>query len=134
MIALAIASIALASAMSVAALWLMSVAFRTGEARRLSDLAAAEMGADLRVALATAETADRLRRAETIRADTLEEELANDDHTHLDTPVPGARVRVLAGWHRASTEASGAATVGNDPGPVSVPAATDRAAGGARPD
>lgn len=72
----------------------------------------------------TADTEGRMRRSETARADALAKELADDDQRKADGPAdPDARGRVLSAWGVASRLAT--AEGGDEPGPVSDPAATE---------
>jgi hypothetical protein len=94
------------------------------DARRVAEVAAAEVRGELAIAEAALETTERLRLAEKARADVLEEELADADRASIaDHPDPGARRRVLARWREANAAAAAVAG-GGDAGPVSDPAAT----------
>jgi hypothetical protein len=126
--------VAAVAAIAIAAITAISMAWR--EALRRTDRAATAEVATARAEGAaagwqtTADTEGRLRRAESARADALEQELADADQDASDHPQPGARERVLAGWRRASAELAavpGPTPAGGDgEGPVSDPAAADR--------
>lgn len=132
MIAALIASIVMSSALVVAVIWLMHATIQAMDRRHEAELDASHSEAHERDALAAADTADRLRRIETARADALEEEISHADQTAIDHPDSGARDRVLARWRDAN---AAAATVSGDAaGPLSDPGAADGASPVTRPD
>lgn len=119
---IALASVALAAIAVVG--WAMREILRRTDRAETAEVRAARAEGAASGWQVTADTSERLRRAETVRADSLEEELAHADQTHASTPDATSRVRVLAHWRDAAKLTAAHPATADDSdgaGPLPVP-------------